>query len=91
MTPKPVSPGNGWTLYILECGDGAFYTGITKDVGRRLRQHNDGRASRYTRGRGPVKVVYQEPCESRSDALIKERAVKSLTRKEKESLIRKRR
>lgn len=79
----------GWTAYILECADGTFYTGITNDVGRRLTQHNDGCASRYTRGRGPVRVVYREPCGSRSAALIREAAIKSLSRREKESLIKK--
>lgn len=79
----------GWTLYLLECRDGTFYTGIAKDLGRRLLQHNEGRASRYTRSRRPVKILYQEPCENRSKALIREAAVKSLSRGEKEKLIKK--
>jgi putative endonuclease len=83
-----VSAEEGWTLYILECSDRTFYTGITKDIGRRLLQHNDGRASRYTRVRTPVKLLYQEPCRSRSEASIKEAAIKSLSRKEKERMIR---
>jgi len=86
---KRVSAQSGWTLYILECRDRTFYTGIAKDLERRLHQHNDGRASRYTRSRRPVKVIYQEPCASRSEASIKEAAVKSLSRREKEILIRK--
>jgi putative endonuclease len=77
----------GWTLYIVECRDGTFYTGIAKDVGRRLVQHNEGSASRYTRSRRPVKIIYQEPCGNRSEASIKEAAVKSLSRLEKEKLI----
>ena|SRR5581483_523305 len=85
----PPSAG-GWTLYILECRDGTFYTGIAKDLGRRLLQHNEGRASRYTRSRRPVKILYQEPCADRSEASIREAAVKSLSRREKEKLIKRR-
>jgi putative endonuclease len=84
---QPLPAERGWTLYILECRDGTFYTGIAKDIDRRLHQHNRGLASRYTRGRRPVKIIYQEPGLSRSDALIKEAAVKSLPRREKEDLI----
>ena len=47
----------GWFVYILRCRDGTFYTGITKDVVRRCRQHNEGTASRYTRSRRPVRLV----------------------------------
>ncbi len=78
-----------WCLYILKCGDGTLYTGITNDLARRVKQHNDGSASRYTRSRLPVKLVYQESCRGRSQALKKEFAVKSLSRKEKEEYIKK--
>ena len=84
---KDAPAPNPWTLYILECGDGTFYTGIAKDPGRRLLQHNAGRASRYTRSRRPVKIIFQEPCGNRSEASIREAAVKSLSRAEKEKLI----
>jgi putative endonuclease len=76
-----------WTLYVLRCRDGSLYAGITTDLERRLHQHQDGQASRYTRGRGPVKVVYSEPCASRSQALKRERAVKALSRDAKDRLI----
>lgn len=76
-------------MYILKCGDGTLYTGITNDMQRRLRQHNDGSASRYTRSRLPVEVVYSEPCGNRSRALKKELAIKRLSRKEKETYIEK--
>ncbi len=76
-----------WFLYILKCGDGTLYTGITNDLARRVRQHNDGSASRYTRSRLPVKLVYRESCRGRSHALKKEFAVKSLSRNEKEEYI----
>ncbi len=78
---------NSWILYILRCNDGSFYTGITNDLARRFNQHRDGRASRYTRSRRPVRMVYGELCASRSHALRRESAVKALSRKEKEILI----
>lgn len=73
-----------WFLYVVKCLDGSLYTGITKNVARRLQQHNDGRASRYTRSRRPVKLMYQEGCRNKSSALKKECAIKALTRKGKE-------
>ncbi|HET6364974.1 MAG: GIY-YIG nuclease family protein [Nitrospirota bacterium] len=60
---------------------------MTKDISRRISQHNNGSASRYTRSRRPVQCLYHEPCPSRSHALKRELAVKSLTKKEKEKLI----
>jgi len=76
-----------WFLYILKCKDGTYYTGITNDLSRRIKQHNDGSASRYTRSRLPAKLVYQEPCKGRSQALRKEYAMKQLSRKEKKEYI----
>jgi len=76
-----------WILYILRCGDGSYYTGITKDLTRRYHQHRKGLASRYTRGRGPIRIVYRESCEGKSNALRRERAVKAFSRKEKQELI----
>ena len=55
-----------WFVYVLRCVDGTLYTGITKDLARRCQQHNDGVASRYTRSRRPVKLVYQERQSSQS-------------------------
>ena len=76
-----------WFVYMVRCADDTLYTGITKDLSRRCRQHNDGTASRYTRGRSPVRLVYQEAHASRSLALKREAAVKSLSRRRKESMI----
>ena len=76
-----------WYLYILECIDGTYYTGVTKDLMRRCEEHNSGKGARYTRTRMPVRLVYQEPCLNRSTALIRECAVKALSRKEKEVLV----
>ena len=78
---------NEWYLYILRCGDGTLYTGITTDVEKRLEAHQAGKGAKYTRGRGPLELVYQEVCGGHSDALKREIAVKKLTRMEKEKLI----
>ena len=76
-----------WFVYILECRDGSFYTGVTNNLERRQHQHNDGTASRYTRSRRPVMLRYQELCGSRSQALIRECSLRLLSRKEKEELV----
>ena len=75
-----------WYVYILECADGSYYTGITNDLKARTRQHNEGAASRYTRSRRPVSLRYHEPCASRSAALIRECALKLKTHDEKRAL-----
>ena len=77
-----------WFVYLLWCADGSLYTGITTDVSRRCEQHIAGTASRYTRSRLPVVLVYQEAHGSRSVALKRELEIKTLSRQEKESLIR---
>lgn len=76
-----------WNLYILRCGDGSLYTGIAVDVERRLQMHRSGKGAKYTRGRGPLELVYREECEDHSAALKRELAVKALTKEEKENLI----
>lgn len=78
-----------WVLYILECGDGTLYTGITDDLERRLKAHTTGKGAKYTRGRGPLKLRYQESCEDHSAALRREIAIKRLTRTQKMALIQK--
>lgn len=76
-----------WIVYILRCADGSLYTGITNDLERRLGQHNAGTASRYSRSRLPVAVTYQESQTNQSLALKRELAIKALSRKAKEALI----
>lgn len=76
-----------WFVYILECRDGTYYTGITDNLPRRLAAHNDGRGAKYTRGRGPVTLLYREACPDKSMALRREIQIKRLTRREKEELI----
>ena len=76
-----------WKLYILLCGDGSLYTGITVDVLHRLGMHQEGKGAKYTRGRGPLQLVYMEECGTHSQALQREAAVKRLNRQEKLKLI----
>ena len=76
-----------WYLYILQCGDGSLYTGITTDVEKRLEMHRSGRGAKYTRGRLPLELKYREECGTHSDALRRELEVKRLSRAEKLALI----
>ncbi len=73
--------------YILECADKSLYTGWTKDIDSRVKAHNEGRGSKYTRARLPVKSVYFESFELENDARKREAAIKKLSRKEKLELI----
>jgi putative endonuclease len=68
-----------WLVYIIECADHTLYTGITNDLARRMSKHENGTGAKYTRGRGPLKLVYTEPCSSKSAALMREHEIKSLT------------
>jgi len=74
-------------VYLLRCRDGSLYTGAAKDVAARLRQHQAGRASRYTRGRLPVQLVWSRRLRSWSRALREEWRIKQLPRAEKERLV----
>ena len=78
-----------WLLYILRCGDGSLYTGIAVDVQARLQMHRSGKGAKYTRGRGPLELVYTEVCGSHSDALRRELEVKALPAAEKRQLFEK--
>ena len=78
---------NTWKLYILRCGDCSLYTGITTDVQKRLEAHSTGKGAKYTRGRGPLELVYREECGDHSTALKRELEIKKLSREEKEKLI----
>ena len=74
-------------VYILRCRDGSLYTGSTNDVPRRVETHNSGKGAKYTRGRRPVELVWQEELPDKSAALKRERQLKGLTRAEKLKLI----
>lgn len=78
-----------WYLYILRCKDDTLYTGITTDVDKRLEAHRSGKGAKYTRGRGPLELVYREECGTHSDALKRELQVKALSREEKQKLLQK--
>lgn len=80
---------NTWKLYILRCGDGSLYTGITTNVEKRLDAHRSGKGAKYTRGRTPLELVYREECGDHSAALKRELQIKALTREEKLNLIQK--
>jgi predicted GIY-YIG superfamily endonuclease len=84
---KRKKKASAWVVYVLKCRDNTLYTGITSDVSRRVHQHNNGTASRYTRSRLPVKLIFSEPCRNRSQALKKEYAMKQLSQKEKNAYI----
>lgn len=76
-----------WKVYMLECGDGTLYTGITDDLQRRLKAHSEGKGAKYTRGRGPLKLRYWETVPDKSTALKREAALKRLRKMEKMALI----
>ena len=76
-----------WHIYIIECSDGSLYTGITKDLDKRITAHNDGRGAKYTKSRRPVRLRYSEPAADRKNASQREYAIKSLRKAEKMRLI----
>lgn len=73
--------------YILKCRDNTFYTGWTNNLEKRVQAHNAGTASKYTRTRGPVELVYYECFETKQEAMSWEWRIKQLTRQEKETMI----
>ena len=77
-----------WYVYLLRCGDGTLYAGITDDLDRRLAAHRAGRGAKYTRGRGPLKLVYVQEQPDKSAALRREWEIKRLRREQKEQMIR---
>jgi putative endonuclease len=75
-------------VYILRCSDDTLYTGISSDIGKRLREHNGSpKGAKYTRSRRPVQLIYSERCETKGEALRRESAIKKLSRKQKEKLV----
>ena len=77
----------GWFVYMLHCGDGTLYTGMTDDVEKRLDAHRTGRGAKYTRGRGPLELAYVEEQPDKPAALRREYEIKQMTRQEKLKLI----
>lgn len=74
-------------VYILRCKDGSLYTGYTNNLEHRLNMHESGKGAKYTRGRGPFKVVYIETFSAKEEAMKKEYQIKQLSRKDKQLLI----
>ena len=79
--------GASYVVYVVRCVDGTYYTGITNDLTRRLRLHNQGRGARYTAGRRPVRCVYRERVSGRSATLRREWGIKKVSRQGKHALV----
>lgn len=75
-------------VYIVQCKNGAYYTGYTNDIKRRIAEHNNGHGAKYLRGKIPVKLVYAKEYHYYKNVLKEERQIKKMTRKQKEDLIR---
>ena len=75
-----------WIVYMLECADKTWYTGITNNLDRRMAEHAAGKGARYTKGRGPFRLVYCETYAGRAEASRRETAIKSLDRAKKRQL-----
>jgi len=76
-----------WHVYILQCNDGSFYAGVSTNVKNRLKRHNNGKASRYTRSRRPVELLYTEKFDTKSEALRREIEIKDFSLENKRRLI----
>jgi len=76
-----------WFVYVVRCSDRSLYTGVTTDAKRRIEEHNDGRGARYTRSRGPVKLVYLEQVRDRGAALKRESEIKAMNAAGKKALV----
>jgi len=77
-----------WHVYILQCADGTFYTGITTDLDRRIKEHNTSpKSAKYTRGRRPVKLVFSCKMKDKAEASKEEHRIKQLSREKKSELI----
>jgi len=74
-------------FYVLECRDGSFYGGYTNHLERRIMQHNEGKGAKYTRGRGPVVLLYNKAFENKSEAMKAEYEFKQWSRKKKEEFL----
>ena len=72
--------------YMLKCKDGTYYTGYTNDLEKRVNAHNEGKGAKYTKGRGPVELIYFEEYEEKSIAMRREWEIKKLTKNQKEEL-----
>jgi putative endonuclease len=78
---------NNWVVYLLKCADGSFYCGVTNDMKKRLVKHNEGKASKFTRGRLPVKLAVISQLLTKSEAMRNEYKIKQLPKKEKRKAV----
>ena len=76
-----------WFVYVARCADGTLYCGIARDVAQRISEHDAGTGARYTRGRGPLRVVLVRRCLDKGRALRLEYSIKQLSRTQKEALV----
>lgn len=83
----PAGADRDWSVYVVRCSDDTLYTGIAKDVDARLSCHNSGKGAAYTRPRRPVRLIYREGIFTRSEALVREAGIKTLSRPQKERLV----
>ncbi|MET0068911.1 MAG: GIY-YIG nuclease family protein [Candidatus Thiodiazotropha sp.] len=84
---KPSNPPRYWTVYMVRCADRTIYTGIARDLVRRVAEHNSGSGAKYTRGRAPVELVFAEDLNSHGEALRREYEIKQMSRARKLRLI----
>lgn len=77
----------GWIVYILKCADDTLYTGITNNLEDRLAKHESGKGAKYTKGRGPFVLIYQESLSTKSEALKRELQIKALSKAAKLALV----
>ncbi|OGS04440.1 MAG: endonuclease [Elusimicrobia bacterium RIFCSPHIGHO2_02_FULL_61_10] len=89
MRKSSVTPTKSWTVYVVRCANGSLYTGITNNLTGRIADHNSGKGAKYTAAFGPVELVWKKRKKDRSAASVLEAAIKKLSRKEKDSLIKK--
>ena len=86
-----ITKERSWFVYVLRCADASLYTGVTKDIKRRVKEHNGegvkGKGAKYTKARQPVALVYSEAAENRSSAQIREAQLRKLPKAEKEKLV----
>ena len=76
-----------WSVYILRCGDGTLYTGITNDLDKRIESHSNGQGSKYTRSRLPIELIHCEQANNRSEATKRELEIKGLSQGDKMKMI----
>jgi putative endonuclease len=81
------APRVTWYVYVARCADGTLYCGIARDVARRISEHDAGTGARYTRGRGPLRLVLVRRCRDKGRALRLEHSIKQLSRAQKEALV----